>query len=82
MKKLLTTTLSLAALLAAVAPAIAVAPGTFDPRDPNSLTKPAQQSKPYALTGASRHSQKPNDVRLQINSPHGARSVMTTDANR
>ena len=78
--KLLVTTFSLAALLGAAAPAFAVSAGTFDPRDPNSLTRPAQQDapKPYALTGSSRRAQQPNDARVQVNTPHGARAVITT----
>lgn len=78
--KFLTTTFSLAALLAATVPAFAVSPGTFDPRDPNSLTKPAQPDaqKPYALTGSSRRNQKPNDSRLQVNNQLGGRAVITT----
>ena len=49
--KTLVTTFSLATVLAAALPASAVTAGTFDPRDPNSLAKPAQseQQKPYAL---------------------------------
>lgn len=78
--KFLMTTLSLAALLGATAPAFAVSAGTFDPRDPNSLTRPAQQDaqKPYALTGSSRRSQEPNDSRLQVNNQLGGRAVITT----
>ena len=78
--KTLTATLSLAALLGATAPALAVQAGTFDPRDPNSLTRTGQQNtKPYALTGSSRRSQpEPNDSRLQVNSSLGARAVITT----
>jgi len=78
--KSMTTMLSLAMLLGATAPAFAVSAGTFDPRDPNSLTKPAQQGaqKPYALTGTSRQVKEPNDARVQVNSALGARAVLTT----
>lgn len=76
--KTLVTTFSLAAVLAAALPAAAVTAGTFDPRDPNSLAKPAQsrQEKPYALTGSTRRTSEPNDTRLQINSYFGSRAVI------
>jgi len=77
MKKLFATTLALAALLGAVAPALAVTPGTFDPRDPNSLTKPAQAQKPYALTGSSRQAKQPNDTKVEVNNQLGARAVIS-----
>jgi hypothetical protein len=78
MKKLFSTTLALAAFLGAVAPALAVSPGTFDPRDPNSLTKAPQAQKPYALTGSSREAKKPNDTQVQVNNQLGARAVIST----
>lgn len=76
--KTLVTTFSLATVLAAALPAAAVTAGTFDPRDPNSLAKPAQaeQQKPYALTGSARRTTEPNDTRLQINSHVGSRAVI------
>lgn len=76
--KTLVTTLALASVLAAALPAAAVTAGTFDPRDPNSLAKPAQaeQQKPYALTGSARRAAEPNDTRLQINSYVGSRAVI------
>lgn len=77
MKKLFSTTLALAAFLGAVAPALAVAPGTFDPRDPNSLTKAPQVQKPYALTGSNRPAKQPNDTKVQVNNQLGARAVIS-----
>lgn len=76
--KTLVTTFSLATVLAAALPASAVTAGTFDPRDPNSLAKPAQseQQKPYALTGSARRAQQPNDTQLQVNSYVGSRAVI------
>ena len=76
--KTLVTTFSLATVLAAALPAAAVTAGTFDPRDPNSLARPAQaqQQKPYALTGSARRASEPNDTRLQINSYVGSRAVI------
>lgn len=76
--KTLVTTLSLATVLAAALPASAVTAGTFDPRDPNSLARPAQaaQQKPYALTGNTKRVQKPNDTTLQVNSYVGSRAVI------
>lgn len=76
--KTLITTLSLAAALGAALPAFAVTPGTFDPRDPNSLSKAQAPQKPYALTGTQRRAQEPNDSRLQVNSQLGGRAVITT----
>ena len=72
------TTLSLATVLAAALPAVAVTAGTFDPRDPNSLAKPAAaaQQKPYALTGSAPRTTEPNDTRLQVNSYVGSRAVI------
>jgi len=78
MKKLFATTLALAGLLGAVAPALAVTPGTFDPRDPNSLTRAPQAQKPYALTGSSRQAKQPNDTKVQVNNQLGARAVIST----
>ena len=77
--KTLVTTFSLATVLAAALPAWAVTAGTFDPRDPNSLTRPAaaQTQKPYALTGSTRGAQEPNDARAQVNNQLGARAVIT-----
>jgi hypothetical protein len=76
--KTLVTTISLATVLAAALPAAAVTAGTFDPRDPNSLARPAQaeQQKPYALTGSARRATEPNDTRLQVNSYVGSRAVI------
>lgn len=77
--KTLVTTFSLAAVLAAALPASAVTAGTFDPRDPNSLARPAQSAqKPYALTGSARRVHEPNDSRIQVNNQLGARAVITT----
>jgi hypothetical protein len=75
MMKTLVTTLSLATVLAAALPAAAVTAGTFDPRDPTSLARPAQP-KPYALTGNAKRVQKPNDTTLQVNSYVGSRAVI------
>jgi len=77
--KTLMTALSLAALVGASVPAFAVTPGTFDPRDPNSLSKSGQTAQtPYALTGSARGAHKQNDSRVEVNSSLGARAVITT----
>lgn len=78
MMKTLVTTLSLATVLAAALPAAAVTAGTFDPRDPNSLTKSAQPQKPYALTGSAQRKVEPNDTRVQVNDQLGSRAVLPT----
>lgn len=76
--KTLVTTFSLATVLAAALPAAAVTAGTFDPRDPNSLAKPAraEQQKPYALTGNARRTTEPSDTRVQVNTYVGSRAVI------